>query len=111
MYVDVKYVHRITDTDAVLSEPVVTYVFVSQINTTIEKIDLEGNRIGSSGCVYIARVLKDNLYVTDLVSDDVQTFVGYCFGSNCNKYLCRFLIYSCKTHIHFSCKFIQCKTE
>ena len=65
--------YRISDTNATFSGHVKICVFVLQINTTIEKIDLEGNRIGNSGCVYIARVLKDNLYVTDLVSDDVAS--------------------------------------
>ena len=39
----------------------------SQSNTVIEKIDLEGNSIRGEGASYIARVLKDNLYVTNLV--------------------------------------------
>ena len=39
-----------------------------QINTTIEKMDLEGNYILGVGATCLAKVLKDNVYVTELVS-------------------------------------------
>lgn len=38
-----------------------------EINTTIEKMDLEGNYILGIGAVYLSRVLKDNVYVTELI--------------------------------------------
>lgn len=39
-----------------------------QLNTEVEKIDLEGNQIEGVGCFYLCRALRDNNYVTELVS-------------------------------------------
>ena len=38
-----------------------------QINTVIEQLDLTGNCIGARGAIYIARVLRENLFITDVV--------------------------------------------
>ncbi|XP_041354187.1 leucine-rich repeat-containing protein 74B-like [Gigantopelta aegis] len=38
-----------------------------EINTVIEKIDLEGNGIEAEGTIHLCRVLRENVYVTDLV--------------------------------------------
>ncbi|XP_045175359.2 leucine-rich repeat-containing protein 74B-like isoform X2 [Mercenaria mercenaria] len=38
-----------------------------EINTTIEKMDLEGNYILGIGTNYLSKVLKDNVYVTELI--------------------------------------------
>ncbi|KAL4238099.1 Leucine rich repeat containing 74B [Mactra antiquata] len=37
-----------------------------EINTTIEKMDLEGNYMLGIGATYLSRILKDNVYVTEL---------------------------------------------
>jgi len=38
------------------------------VNTVTERIDLEGNYILGEGATYLTRVLKDNSYVSELVS-------------------------------------------
>jgi len=41
------------------------------MNTTIEKMDLEGNYMLGIGAHYLAHVLKDNVYVTHLVGSSL----------------------------------------
>ena len=41
--------------------------FFFQINTHIERIDLEGNAIESDGAKYLGRMLRDNLYISEVV--------------------------------------------
>ena len=45
---------------------------IFQTNRKIEKIDLEGNWIESQGSIYLAQMLGNNIYITELVR-----FVGF----------------------------------
>ncbi|CAD5122035.1 DgyrCDS10488 [Dimorphilus gyrociliatus] len=43
-----------------------------QLNTEVEKIDLEGNQIEGVGCFYLCKALRDNNYVTELILRENQ---------------------------------------
>ena len=49
-----------------------------QINTIIEKVDLEGNCIESLGARYMCRVLRDNLYISELVLTLLSFLFPFC---------------------------------
>ena len=42
--------------------------FSFQTNTNIEILNLEGNAIDSEGAICITKVLKENFFITELVS-------------------------------------------
>lgn len=42
-----------------------------QTNKKIEKINLEGNWIEAEGSIYLAKMLKNNIYVTELVNHNL----------------------------------------
>ena len=49
---------------------IVLHVFVSfftQTNTITEKLNLEGNGIEKEAAKFLCRMLKENLYITELV--------------------------------------------
>ena len=49
-----------------------SFYIIFQTNRKIEKIDLEGNWIESQGSIYLAQMLGNNIYITELVR-----FVGF----------------------------------
>ena len=49
-----------------------SFYVIFQTNRKIEKIDLEGNWIESQGSIYLAQMLGNNIYITELVR-----FVGF----------------------------------
>ncbi len=63
-----------------------------QINTTIETIDLEGNSIEGDGAKYLSRMLRENLYITELVSKTLQTHKTCLYRQ---KYLSIYLLTLC----------------
>ncbi|XP_052697479.1 leucine-rich repeat-containing protein 74A-like [Crassostrea angulata] len=46
-----------------------------EVNTVIEKIDLEGNYILGEGATYLTRVLRENVYVTELRNASIKTLM------------------------------------
>ncbi|XP_033736019.1 leucine-rich repeat-containing protein 74A-like [Pecten maximus] len=65
------------------------------INTILEKIDLEGNYILGEGTSHLTRVLKENVYVTELVLTDNK------MGTEGAKAICELLSEN-KTIIHLN---------
>lgn len=66
-----------------------------EVNTVIEKIDLEGNYILGEGATYLTRVLRENVYVTELVLCDNK------IGNEGAKAICELLSEN-KTIIHLN---------
>ncbi|KAK3094145.1 hypothetical protein FSP39_024708 [Pinctada imbricata] len=66
-----------------------------EINTVTEKIDLEGNFILSEGALYLTKVLRENVYVTELILCDNK------IGNAGAKALCELLAEN-KTIIHLN---------
>ena len=56
----------VPDSSILLS--LVDNLLCTQNNTRIETIDLEGNDIGPRGAKYLTRALRENVFVTELVS-------------------------------------------
>lgn len=50
-----------------------------QINTSIEVLNLEGNWIGSEGAHHLCHVLKENVYITYLVSTMLNEMCIYIY--------------------------------
>ncbi|KAK2154464.1 hypothetical protein LSH36_268g00017 [Paralvinella palmiformis] len=46
------------------------------INGTVERLNLESNALGSNGTLYICKMLKENIFITDLGQDVDHNFMG-----------------------------------
>ncbi|XP_061174071.1 leucine-rich repeat-containing protein 74A-like [Saccostrea echinata] len=66
-----------------------------EVNTVIEKIDLEGNYILGEGAIYLTKVLRENVYVTELILCDNK------IGNDGAQALCELLSEN-KTIIHLN---------
>ena len=80
-------------------------MFWFQVNTQIEKIDLEGNHIEATGVKHLSKMLRENLYITDLVSMNLKCLNSYLFLTlvmklySANEFLKRILKKDMKTFI------------